>query len=255
MPDAVIRADAIQPAPAGYKVPGAQEILVKSVRAVVDGTGAGSAFDAVLQLIDPAGNVVWQAPTGVSIAAGGSADVSWFPGLTPTAAAASTGGISWATLGFTGANVVVPAAANRQFPTLNDFYTNAPSVFSRALNTDAGINGILVGQHGHYLLTGQFAVPIFGAGAVDLLFQLFEGPGPISQVSPFNLAEILSSTAVYGDGNASAAVTVNMVVQFTTAGGATVPIVWNVHNTGANAATTIGYGYMITQLDAVDQLI
>lgn len=79
MPDAVIRADAIQTAPAGYKVPGAQEILVKSVRAVVDGSGAGSAFDAVLQLIDPAGNVCWQAPTSTSIAAGGSADVSWFP--------------------------------------------------------------------------------------------------------------------------------------------------------------------------------
>lgn len=81
MADAVISAPAVQATPAGYQVPAAQEITVKTVRAVIDGSGAGSAFLPTLQLIAPSGQVVWESPTDSTVAAGGSADVSWFPGL------------------------------------------------------------------------------------------------------------------------------------------------------------------------------
>jgi hypothetical protein len=79
--DAVISAPQIQSTPAGYTVPAAQEIIVKSVRALVDGTGAGGSFTPTLQLLAPNGMIVWQAPAGSTLAAGASADISWFPGL------------------------------------------------------------------------------------------------------------------------------------------------------------------------------
>src|SRR5690242_16897012 len=97
MPDEVIRAPAIQSTPAGYKVPGAQEIIVKSVRALVDGSGAASAFLPTLQLVAPDGSVVWESATDTTVAAGGSADVSWFPGV--KSATGGTGpsgsGLAW----------------------------------------------------------------------------------------------------------------------------------------------------------------
>ena len=70
-----------------YKVPGAQEIAPKSVSASMDGTGAASGWYPCLQLLDPAGNVMFTAISPTQVAAGASADVSWFPHLTPPAAA------------------------------------------------------------------------------------------------------------------------------------------------------------------------
>lgn len=85
----------MQPAPAGYTVPGAQEIVVKSVRALVDGSGAGAAFQAVLQLVAADGSIVWEAPTDSTIAAGGSANVSWFPRVGAGGGAATGLNIPW----------------------------------------------------------------------------------------------------------------------------------------------------------------
>lgn len=79
MVDLIISAPAVQTAPAGYQVPPAQEIRVKSVRAVIDGTAAAQPFLPTLQLIAPSGQVVWESATDNTVAAAGSADVSWFP--------------------------------------------------------------------------------------------------------------------------------------------------------------------------------
>ena len=80
MADIVIRSKAVQSTPAGYTVPGAQEILVKSVRAQVNGASAAGAFLPTLQLIAPDGSITWQTAASQQ-AAGASADVSWFPGV------------------------------------------------------------------------------------------------------------------------------------------------------------------------------
>lgn len=79
MADVSIRATAITSAPMDYKVPGSQEIAPKSVTASMDGTGAASAWFPCLQLLDPAGNVMFSAIAQQSVAAGGLADISWFP--------------------------------------------------------------------------------------------------------------------------------------------------------------------------------
>ena len=75
------------PAPASFTIPGNGQIRPKAVRAVYDGTAAAT-FIPVLRIISDAGVIVSEAP-GPTIAAGGSADVSWFPsvgGLRPGAA-------------------------------------------------------------------------------------------------------------------------------------------------------------------------
>lgn len=81
MPDGAIVIPDTAAAPKDYTLSGAQEIALKSVRAVIDGSGAASAFLPTLQLLDPNGHVMWEGASSTEVAAGGSADVSWFPGL------------------------------------------------------------------------------------------------------------------------------------------------------------------------------
>jgi len=81
MPDGAIVIPDTATAPKDYTLSGAQEIQLKSVRAVIDGTGAAGAFLPTLQLLDPNGHVMWEGATPTTVAAGASADVSWFPGL------------------------------------------------------------------------------------------------------------------------------------------------------------------------------
>lgn len=81
MPDGAIVIPDTAAAPKDYTLSGTQEIQLKSVRAVIDGSGAATAFLPTLQLLDPNGHVMWEGATSSTVAAGGSADVSWFPGL------------------------------------------------------------------------------------------------------------------------------------------------------------------------------
>ena len=75
-----------------YKVPGAQEILPKAVTASIDGTGAASQFFPCLQVLDPGGNVMFSAASTTLLSPGGTADVSWFPGLGASGASTSASG-------------------------------------------------------------------------------------------------------------------------------------------------------------------
>lgn len=61
-----------------YQVPQGGELLPLAVRAVVDGTSAASSFYAAVQIIAPSGRVMASA-VSTAIAAGASADVTWFP--------------------------------------------------------------------------------------------------------------------------------------------------------------------------------
>ena len=81
MPDVSLVARNIAAAPKDYLVPGAQEFILKAVTANVDGSGAAGTFLPALQMINPAGDVMWTAVArSLPVAAGASANVSWFPG-------------------------------------------------------------------------------------------------------------------------------------------------------------------------------
>lgn len=65
--------------PLSYTVPQSGELLPLTVEATIDGSSATTEFYAVLQVIDPNGHSMGKYRSD-AIAAGGSADVTWFPG-------------------------------------------------------------------------------------------------------------------------------------------------------------------------------
>jgi len=87
VPDIAIRASATASVPRDYLIPGAQEILPKLVSASMDGTSATAPWYPCLQVVSPGGNVMGTALPKTSVAAGASADVSWFPHLEDCACA------------------------------------------------------------------------------------------------------------------------------------------------------------------------
>lgn len=95
MADVQILAQGTAAAPLRYTVPGAVEIVLKSAAATFDGTGAASAWLPAVRITSPAGVVQTRAITDSTVAAGASADVSFFPGAksAATAAPASSGGL------------------------------------------------------------------------------------------------------------------------------------------------------------------
>jgi hypothetical protein len=87
VPDISILDPAVHAAPKGYLIKGAQEIVLKGVSGTFDGTGAAGPFVPAVQVVDPSGFVVGTYIADSAVVAGGSADVSWFPGVN-----AATGG-------------------------------------------------------------------------------------------------------------------------------------------------------------------
>lgn len=88
-PNVVLIARDTAAVPKDYLVPAAQEIEPIIVRADIDGSGAAGSFEPTLQVLSPAGDVIFSVPAA-TVAAGGSASVSWAPFL----GSASGGGSS-----------------------------------------------------------------------------------------------------------------------------------------------------------------
>lgn len=79
-------------APKDYTLPQSQEILLKAVRADIDGTGAAGSFLPALQLLSSDGVVMWTAvDPALSVAAGASASVTWFPGVSGQSVTSGSG--------------------------------------------------------------------------------------------------------------------------------------------------------------------
>ena len=97
MPDDALVNRNSKAAPKDYVVPGAQEFVLKAAAAAMDGSASTGSWQPALQLISPAGDVMWTAclPT---VAAAGSANVSWFPGGDVEEAQASGVGVIVETL-------------------------------------------------------------------------------------------------------------------------------------------------------------
>lgn len=79
MADVLILAAGTAAAPTDYEVPNAQVVLPKAVHAVFDGTGASGSYVPVLEILSDSGIPVATCPLASTLAAGASAEVSWFP--------------------------------------------------------------------------------------------------------------------------------------------------------------------------------
>ena len=91
-------------APNSWVIPDALKIMVKTIEATFDGAGAGSAFLPAVQILSDSGHSVGIFPTDSTVAAGGSAEVTFAPFLRNAAAASPS-------TGMTGLEVTVDDAA------------------------------------------------------------------------------------------------------------------------------------------------
>lgn len=68
-------------APADWTLPASLNLQLKNVYASFDGTSAAGSFVPCLQIISDSGHTVGSYPSATTVAAGASADTTWFPGL------------------------------------------------------------------------------------------------------------------------------------------------------------------------------
>lgn len=84
MPDRQFKIGGLEPTPADWIIPDSLEVTPKSVYAHFDGSGAAGAFKPCLRIVSDSGTVAIEAVTDTAVAAGASADVSWFPRIAST---------------------------------------------------------------------------------------------------------------------------------------------------------------------------
>lgn len=191
MADVAIVASAVANAPQDYTLPGAQEIFLRAVGCTMNGTNATGSFVPALQMLDPAGHVMWTAVnSALPVAAGRSALVSWFPGggvNATSSSSSSSGTISRITSNAGTLTVTTPTGptTNLDMPatgvtpgtygdsghvsqvTLDSFgrATNATSVSISGGGTVVGADGWVTDPNGGYTFASATS---FTVGATDL---------------------------------------------------------------------------------------
>jgi hypothetical protein len=171
MADISILQSAAATVPTGYTIAGAQEIVLKSVTASFDGTGAGGSYVPAVQVVDPSGHIVGTFTLQQTLAAGASADISWFPGLAGTASSTpvtgtvqvpvyldtpDNSGNSFPTLtlsnGFTTVQRILPALSHAgdgtwvgSIPVPEDYSSTPKVIISAVTNAVAGAVRWVVG--------------------------------------------------------------------------------------------------------------
>jgi hypothetical protein len=124
--DVQILAPGTAAAPLDYVVPGAQEIFIKTATANFNGTSAVGSYVPTLQIIGAGGVVALTCPIGQVVAAGASADASWFPGLGVTPTPSSPTGHN---LFVTAAGMWPSVTSGSSFPTRIETATNKVNVY------------------------------------------------------------------------------------------------------------------------------
>jgi hypothetical protein len=201
MPDGAIVIPDTAAAPKDYTLSGAQEIALKSVRALIDGTGAGSAFLPTLQLLDPNGHVMWEGAAQSTVAAGGSADVSWFPVGAQLGGATSSGAVI---SGKASRGAALTFAAGIHTLTFDTFVSNDPSITKGAGALFSTVNLAGGGQiridvsmswasNTGAAYVGQFQLFANGAGGFGTVNGLTGPPVDITQVYSTGVGDSFNS--------------------------------------------------------------
>lgn len=166
------------PTPVGITVQGSEQLMPKLAFASYDGTGAAGDFLPVVRFVGPGGQVAGQA-VGDKVAAGASADQTWFRGLSTAAAAA---GKAWAYAQL-GINKPVPGGLGDQsflFLTTND-------AVAFVLDGHA-VQGVQFNKAGDYLIEQSWnvqndpAAPVASAWTIPLQAGFASTPGSVHQV-------------------------------------------------------------------------
>jgi hypothetical protein len=156
MADVQISVPQVAAAPSTYEVAASAEFILKCVNADFDGSGSAGSWLPCVTIKSDSGHVVARAvDPGVSVAAGGSAEVSWFPGVKHAAAASAAGGLSWAivSIAFDAPDLAIGATAQVVPYDLTNgsdtfFMTNDSATFS----IDSTNHAIVLAQNGYYMI-------------------------------------------------------------------------------------------------------
>ncbi len=149
-----------QAVPLTYTVPGTGEVVPLACQALFDGTGASGPFVPALIFKSQAGHVIARVPTATTVAAGASAEVSWFPGGEPVGASGGTT-VAW---GFTfgpGSPQIISGNAANGNPTLLDwgtlgFVDDGSGLFSLNPIDSTMILCSVSPQPGYFSVTAEF---------------------------------------------------------------------------------------------------
>jgi hypothetical protein len=178
-------------APASFEVPGNGQIRPKAIYATFDGSAAGAEFLPALKITSDAGELVGVYATDSSVAAGASADVSWFPHLAAAAAAPTptSTGLPVASLFSATGGVSIAADSSAHYVSLRDgvssagFSTTDSTTFanlSTTLFTGSAIYGIGIQAAGTYAVyNNAFSISGGTAGRkVTAYWSASNGSGP-----------------------------------------------------------------------------
>lgn len=77
--DVTLAVSGVEDTPLDYPIPAAAQLQLKMLTASYNGSGAASSFVPAVKIVFAGNVVVGTFPLGQSLAAGASADVSWFP--------------------------------------------------------------------------------------------------------------------------------------------------------------------------------
>lgn len=153
MADVTIAATGTTSAPLSYTVAGAQEIIIRSLFASFDGTGAAGAFLPCVQVVSPAGQVVIEAITDASVAAGSSADVTFAPFLRSVTSTTPPPSGSTLPFCFASDNHSTLPLGTTHFSFSDDFQTNDATTYDTIVS--GGLTLVRIKVTGFYVITCQ----------------------------------------------------------------------------------------------------
>lgn len=186
-------------APAGWTLPANLQLLLKQAYASFDGTGAAGSFQPCLEIVSDSGHTVG-AYTASTVAAGASADVTFFPRV--AGSGTSGGGATGAVAYLTGSTSSIPSGGSARVG-FTSFFTTDSTVFGTATtavasppfhNTlgDTYLHGTALGFYLAFALTSwtspanvEMNLSLDGSqwdlnllGAVDQITEVFPATAP-----------------------------------------------------------------------------
>ncbi len=150
-------------APANFTIPGNGQMRPKAIYALFTGTGAGTPYLPALKITSDAGKLVGVYPTCASVAAGGSAGVSWFPGIDDCCCATSSSGGSGSITSLTSPQGTL-AVANPTGP---------------LVNVDMPATGVSAGSYGDASHSAQISLDAEGRVTTAASVAIAGGSGTI----------------------------------------------------------------------------
>lgn len=170
MPEAIFE-DGPVDTPYVYTVSGTGTVTPRACAAVFNGSGAGGNFIPAVIFRSLAGNVIARAILDSTITAGDDAEVSWFPGVKHSAAAAVSTGLPFASVQL--ADPASPLVAGTYAPNIQQLRVNTPgaAIFSvdplKPTYLQVASPGIYCGEL-TYAMSNPFTLPVGGFITVQL---------------------------------------------------------------------------------------